>query len=374
MMKIFGIGILAYLLFELQRRIYAKLWNKNLLIKVAFGSSYIFEGEEGELREVIENRKWLPLSMLKVKFQTSRNLIFADAQKSGVTDRYYRNDVFQIGGGERITRTLRFTGGRRGYYHIHSIDLVASDLFLTMEMIESREVEGYLYVYPKPFQSRELEIILRQINGEIMTQRNLLEDPFEYRGIREYQPYDDMRSVNWKATARVQGLMVNQKGYTTHQQVRIFYNIEDSGILKKDEAVESCLQIAAGITRFFLTQGLKVALYGNGLDILSGQPVRIDSSAGSGQLDSIYRALARVDTSRTPAGFVETFGSELLDNPKGIRTFLISPNGYPDFLELLERYQTAGGTYEWFYPVWEKREPELPDWAAPHVKVLHVRG
>ena len=374
MILILGIGILAYLLFELQRQVYHSLWNQNLHVRISFSSPYIFEGEKGELSEVIENRKWLPLTMLKVKFQTSRNLEFANTRESVVTDQYYRNDVFQVSGGEKITRTLRFTGKKRGYYHIMEIDLLSTDLFMTMEMLESRETDEYLYVYPRPFQSRELQFYLQRINGELTTRRNLLEDPFEYRGIREYQPYDDIRSVNWKATARVQGLMVNQKGYTTKQTVRIFFNIQDDGILKKEDAVESSLQIAAGIAQYFLKQGVPVALYGNGVDMLSGAAVEVKASAGNGQMDSIYKALARVDTGKAVMEFAETFGDKLMTEGKDSQTFFVSSNAYPEFLALIEQYHNAGRSYYWFYPVWESKDPPVPDWIRPHARILHIRG
>jgi len=140
-MKIIAIGILAVILFLLQSKIYEKLWNKNLKVSVSFAQKGISEGENGEVIEVVENRKYLPLTMLKVKFQTSRYLEFEDDLGSRTTDQYYRNDIFQIGGGEKITRTLTFTGKKRGYYHIKNIDLVGTDLFMSCETMESRKTE-----------------------------------------------------------------------------------------------------------------------------------------------------------------------------------------------------------------------------------------
>ena len=121
-MKIIGLGLIAFLLFLLQRKVYEKLWDKNLKVSVSFAQTGIAEGEEGQVVEIVENRKRLPLNMLKVKFQTSRNLEFADDPGSKTTDQYYRNDIFQIGGGEKITRKLTFVGKKRGYYHIKNID------------------------------------------------------------------------------------------------------------------------------------------------------------------------------------------------------------------------------------------------------------
>ena len=193
--------------------------------------------------------------MLKVKFKTDRHLLFDQEKGSRTTDQFYRNDIFRIGGGERVTRTLKFQGGRRGYYTIDEVSLVASDLFLLSQLVADVEVKTELYVYPRPFDSARLRKSLVQINGEILSRRHLLEDPFEYRGIREYQPYDDMRSINWKATARTGDLKVNQKNYTALKSVRVFFQIQDDNILKKDSAVEMSLRIVAALCLFFLRQG-----------------------------------------------------------------------------------------------------------------------
>ena len=93
-MKIIGIGIIAFFLVVIQMVLYKKYWAKNLHVSVTFRQNAIYEGDEGEIIEVIENRKRLPLPMLKVKFQTSKNLGFLDEKGSKTTDQYYRNDIF----------------------------------------------------------------------------------------------------------------------------------------------------------------------------------------------------------------------------------------------------------------------------------------
>ena len=373
MMKILGMALIAFLLFTFQQWIYRRLWDRNLKVDVDFARPSLFEGEKGELLEVIENRKRLPLSMLKVKFQTDRNLVFGDTEGSRVTDQYYRNDVFQVGGGEKITRTLIFTGRKRGYYKINGIDLVAADLFMTSEMMDSRQTDRYVYVYPRPFDSREFTLSLQQLNGEILTRRHLVEDPFEYRGIREYQPYDDMRSVNWKATARTDELKVNHKNYTALQTIRIFFNTEDTGILKKEDAVEASLRITAGLARYYLAQGIRVACYGSGVDCIDGGPVEIEPGAGSGQMDRIYKALARVDTARPAVSFAGRFRGRLLQEAQGTMTFFVSPNAYEDFTDVIAEYVDSGQDCVWFFPVWEKEAPQVPEALGRYLRVIPIR-
>ncbi|MCM1387795.1 MAG: DUF58 domain-containing protein [Bacillus sp. (in: Bacteria)] len=380
MMRIIGLGICAYLLILLQRVIYGRLWAKHLKIRLEFTQTSLFEGEKGELSEIIENGKRLPLPMLKVKFQTDRNLRFTDTLSSKVTDLYYRNDIFQVRGRERITRKLEFIAAKRGYYRIHNIDLVAADLFLSTEMVKSQHTDQYFYVYPAPYVSDEFRQSLQQLNGELLTKRHFLEDPFEYRGIREYQPYDDMRSVNWKASAKTGELKVNQKNYTALQTIRIFFNIEDNGVLKKEDALDASFRIVAGLSAFFIKQGVRVACYGNGRDIMHGELLQIEAGAGAGQLQQIYRALARTDTSQKPAGFVQTFEQKLLEEDGESITVFVSPNAYPDFVELISRYQKQDGEYIWFYPTIETAQrgipelSELPGEIKSHIQILHIEN
>lgn len=373
-MKIIGLGLIALLLFWLEREVYKRLWRDKLFVSVAFDRASVEEGEEGNVIEVVENRKRLPLSMLKVKFQTSRNLTFSDDKGSKMTDLYYRNDVFRIGGGERITRTLPFVGKKRGYYNIKEIDLVGMDLFLSAEMVHSFKTNCYLYVYPKTFQSREMQVSLQNLNGEVLTKRHLLEDPFEYRGIREYQPFDDIRSVNWKATARTGKLKVNQKNYTALWTIRIYLNIEDTGILKKEEAVESSMQVVMGLSKFFLSQGICVSVGSNGRDVITGEPLRIGSSAGAYQEEQIRKGLARISTEAEPYSFRQLFEEEILDEAKGTLTLFVSPNGYDDFTQLLNLCQEKKVWYKWFYPTIDKEEPEFESGIQENLTVLHLRS
>ncbi|MCM1191875.1 MAG: DUF58 domain-containing protein [Butyrivibrio sp.] len=373
MIKLSGIGLLFFLLFLLQKAVYRRLWNKNLTVDIRFVREHIFEGEESALQEIIRNEKKLPLPMLKVKFRTDRRLLFGDSVEGArTTDQFYRNDMFRVGGGEKITRTLKFTGGRRGFYEIDGADLVASDIFLTDQMVAEAPLHGEIYVYPRPYDSPEMRQSLTWLNGEVLSRRYLLEDPFEYRGIREYQVFDDMRSINWKATARTGGLKVNQKNYTALKSVRIFLNVEDTGIMKKDECVEASLRLAAGLSAFFLKQGIQTACYGNGVDIKTHEPLVIGAKAGDGQFDAICRGLARLDTEQPVADFAGCFEERLFSEAAGTVTCFVAPNQYADFLELLERFADAGNEFCWFYPVSGKETPELPEKLRKQVRLIHI--
>ncbi len=371
MIKLLGIGLIGFVLLWVQRSLYEKLWQKSLYVSVSFGKDPLFEGEQGELKEIIENKKRLPLSMLKVKFKTDRHLLFGNEKGSRTTDQYYRNDVFRIGGGERVTRTLKFRGGRRGYYTIDEVSLVASDLFFLSQLVADVPLKTEVYIYPRPYDAARLRQSLIQMNGEMLSRRHLLEDPFEYRGIREYQPYDDMRSINWKATAKTGDLKVNQRNYTSLKSVRIFFNIQDDNILKKDAAVEMTLRIVASLCQIFLRQGIQVSCYGNGVDIVTHSPLTIQPKAGKGQMDTVYRGLARIDVAQPAADFVRNFEEILFQKSQGSFTYFVAPNQYDDFVDLLTRFQETGSPFLWFYPSSAGRDPELPPALERCIDIIH---
>lgn len=374
MIQLLGILVVALLLYLGQKTIYQKVWHKNLRVRLSFQEEGIWEGQESTLSEIIENQKKLPLTMLKVKFQTDRHLLFADTKGSRTTDKFYRNDIFQIGALEKVTRVLRFTAGRRGYYTIAEADLVASDLFLTAQYTATADIgHSSLYVYPKPFSHPEFRQSLKQLSGQVLTKRHLLEDPFEYRGIREYQPQDDLKSINWKATARTGEFKVNQKNYTAEKSVRIFINLEDTGILKKEDCVEASLQIATALLLLFLEQGMQVAVYCNGVDVLHNEPCILEAGGGIRQREAVLRAFALIDTSKPVRSFSELFSSRLSEASGAIMTCIVSPNAYDDFASLILQYHALHPDMKWFLPYSGTVPPEMEEKLRSLITFISLR-
>lgn len=374
MIQLLGILVVALLLYLGQKKVYQKVWHKNLRVRLSFQEEGIWEGQESTLSEIIENQKKLPLTMLKVKFQTDRHLLFMDTKGSRTTDKFYRNDIFHIGRMEKVTRVLRFTAGRRGYYTIREADLVASDLFLTAQYTAAIAIDHCsLYVYPKPFSHPEFRQSLKQLSGEVLAKRHLLEDPFEYRGIREYQPMDDLKSINWKATARTGEFKVNQKNYTAEKSVRIFINLEDTGILKKEDCVEASLQIATALLLLFLEQGMQVAVYCNGVDVLHNEPCMLEAGGGIRQREAVLRAFALIDTSKPVRSFSELFGSRLSEASGAIMTCIVSPNIYDDFASLILQYHTHHPDMKWFLPYSGTVPPEMEEELKSLITFISLR-
>lgn len=376
-MSLIGIILGAFLLFYLQDRLYCRFWDKNLSVSLEFSRKAAVEGEECELCERVENRKLLPLPALKVKFQVSRELQFEDEEGvSSVTDQYYRNDVLSVRPFMRHVRRLRFRCKKRGYYWINGLDVVAGTLFLSGELPRSLESETRLYVYPRLWCSPEFSRLLQRLNGEILSRRHMLEDPFEFRGIREYSPWDTMRDINWKATARTGDLKVNMKNYTAQKAVRIFVNLEDGAVMRHEELLEASIRMAAGAAANFLAQGIRTSVYTNGPDIVTGELVGMEAASASWHMETINRGLARIDLSKRAPSFVRSLKEAALGQNEAagtLFTVFISSDAQEDFQELLEECVRQGTDFCWICPIMEHGEEKIRKALEPYAQKIRVR-
>lgn len=357
--------------FILQRILYAQFWNKGVRVLLSFEKEMVQAGDEVKLFETVENDKRLPLPSLKVKFQCSRYLIFTDRENGTVTDLYYRNDLFSIMPYRRVTRTHRIYCPRRGYYGIHGVDLVGADLFFSREMMDGRESDAALYVIPPALSTAKLEPAIRQINGELVTRRYELKDPFTHRGIREYEPFDEMKLINWKATAKTDELKVNIREHTAVSCVRILMNLEDHGILRQEELLEMCISICAALAGELLAQGIRVSIQSNARDCATQQELRIDEQSHIAGMEAINKALARLDLEIPMTKFGDCFQGELFENKQPLFTIFLSPDRHSDYMDILKEYgKRSNGDFVWICPV--KKPSEETEEEGLSGKIVYV--
>lgn len=343
--------LLAGALFVLQRFLYSRWWDKGVSVTLRFEKEMVHAGGQTKLLEIVENHKWLPLSSLKVKFQCSKYLEFSDSQNGNVTDKYYRNDLFAVMPYRKITRTHLLTCPQRGYYGIDGVNLVGVDLFFSEEMMADLQSSAALYVVPGILDLREMEPAFRKLNGEIAARRYELKDPFTFRGIREYAPYDEMKQISWKATARTDELKVKEWEHTTASSVHIFMNLEDHSILRRRELLEMSISICAGLAAELLKQGIRINIYANAPDCVTGQLLSLVDLTHLACMDTVYKSLARLNIEEGTVKFSEWADGGLYEG-SSLYTVFISPDQHEDFIEEVKRYEKmAGDGFLWICPV-----------------------
>lgn len=347
----------AYLL---QRSLYRRFWQRNLAVALTLSSCSAREGERLALFEEISNRKALPLPVLRVKFSAPRSLLFEDQENSQISDQFYRNDILSVMMYQRITRRLDFTCSKRGFYTIGRVDLVGNDIFMSTNLVAVLRQNLQLSVYPRLIVGPEFDVLFRQMFGSVLTRRLINEDPFEFRGIREYQPFDSIKTVNFKASAKTGSLKVNQHACTSSQQVRILLNLEFETIWLYEELREEAIRLASTCACEFLNHGIPVSLYTNGCDLQTAKPVSIPAGSGSGHGVAIDEALARLDTQLRMPPFLPAIAEALKEHAPEETWILISTYQREDFAEAVLAVHGEGVPLFWIAPLHEDMPLAVP--------------
>ncbi|NLP16882.1 MAG: DUF58 domain-containing protein [Clostridiales bacterium] len=341
----------AVLLYKLQEYLYRKLWNKGLNVDLSFSKDAAIEGEELSLIETISNRKLLPLPVLQVKFMTSRTFNFRDMDNSVVSDNFYRSEMTSVMMYQTLTKALTFECTKRGYYTIERMEIICSDLFMTKEHVDTFDINIHLYVYPKPIETTRLEATFSKMLGSVISKRYIIEDPFEFRNVREYQSYDGMKSINWKASAKTDMLKVNVFDYTSSQNVIILINTESETIWKYDDLNEESIRIAASLSREFIRQGIPVSIYTNAKDLITKEAIEVPAGSGSNHFQSIQESLARIDLGLEPKPFLPIMHKCLMDTTVNSHVIILSHYQKEDLQQLMLAQRRVKREFSWIVPI-----------------------
>ncbi len=271
---------------------FRKNWLKGVSVDVRFQESAVYRGDELHLTEIIENRKRMPLFIFEAAFRTQKGLKFIDAEEENVTesDYIYKRDVFSLLGRERITRKYRLLGVKRGLYTISQADCHAVSLPLGRRLACDLDLRDSVYVYAGKTDIRGILSEITSIMGETESARRVFEDPFAFAQIREYMPSDPLKNVNWKATAKAGGLMVNTFASVRSERIRIYLDVEDRNIRRQQALIEEAVSCAACLCRSLLGKGHAVSLCVNA-ETEDGRPFVLEEARGKTRLKTIEQFL-----------------------------------------------------------------------------------
>lgn len=348
------IGVLiVYLAIKL---VFRYNWNKGLGVALEFEKKHVVNGETVNVVEVISNEKRLPLPCVNLKFQVDRELEFPGTDtNSSVSDLTYRNDVFSFLANQRITRRIPVKCNHRGVFRISGVQLTFAGPFMNEINVLKVDSNCEITVYPKTVDSRRFSFIRSRISGEAERKKYMLEDPFVFRGIRDYTSNDSLKNVNWKATARTGNLCVNEYNESVSRNVCILLNLEDDGMLTYDSVNEEAISLAASVAEEFIRQGINVSLISNACDVDTKEAVGIREGAGVGHLGSINTVLARMDLKLEKEEFAALINRTFIENVSVQSSdnsvyVVISASRRKKLQQTMQEFEKKYGQVTWIVP------------------------
>jgi uncharacterized protein (DUF58 family) len=165
------------------------------------------------------------------------------------------------GSSQTVTYTL---AGPRGAYRFESISVEVRDMLGLITQRNLHAVPGQLLVFPEMRRLQSVAIHPRKTRvfaGQIPARAGGAGT--EFFGVREYQPGDSPRSINWHASARhAESLYANEFQQERVADVGIVLDARERANLFQDKysIFEHSVVAAAAISDAFITQGNRVGL------------------------------------------------------------------------------------------------------------------
>jgi len=339
-MLIIFLGIFMVLMLVLQNYAYRRLWDKGLSFSVRFSSKEAFEGDTLHLQEELTNKKLLPLPWVNTRTLLPAEFTFLDVDSNPVTPEGKGSSLFAIMSYTAIRRKQRFVCNKRGLFNLRQARIYANNLLHTQQFDQSIDLRGELIVFPKLLQEHEAtQLLLTQLDSAILSKKIIDPDPFEFRGIREYQPTDALKTINFKASAIAQTLMVNINAPTAAQKITLVLNLDSIGPWVHPEIYEQSIRLAATLAQHYIDQGANLSFITNGRDSVTAMPTSASGGTSDGHLYKIFECLARVSTSYQCAPIVG-YMEEMKDREQVY--LFVSPYHGEDIIVAFEELEQRG--------------------------------
>ncbi|MEM2824015.1 MAG: DUF58 domain-containing protein [Thermofilaceae archaeon] len=258
-------------------------------------SSLFTQRASVKVSRVVERTRAMPGERVKVRLEVA-------SDKPCLVELREPSTAPIVGGGSTFLLNLRgrasleyeFLLPKRGFYQLGPTLAVFSDalgLFVE-ESVASDPSE--VVALPKLMSTKGIKLAASYTGvwpGEVASRRS--GRGYEFYGVREYAPGDELRRVNWRASARLGKLLVNEQ---VEERVTDVLLVVDAGLLgvldpaTVEEVVEAEVSLAASLALSLLRSGNRVGLVTRGRESSWVRP-----GFGRRHLDRVLYELTRLE-------------------------------------------------------------------------------
>ena len=306
-----------------------------------------FPGEQVNLRVEVENRKFLPLTWLRVQDPWPKAIGPEDAGMLAPAydlNLGFLTSVFSLRWFERARREYALLFRKRGHYAVGPARLESGDLFGIFENLREDGPVEVFTVFPELLPFEELHLPAEDPFGDRRSRKRLYEDQNHPIGVRDYRPEDSFRRVHWPATAHTGELQAKVYQPTSANVMIVCLNASTfsrhwEGI--NQELLEYLIKVSASLVKKGIEDGYRVGLISNGCLAHADQPFRIPPGRSAGQLAHLLEALSAV-TPVITAQFERYLMKEIPRVPYGATLLIVTGVVTPELVEALLRMKQHG--------------------------------
>jgi uncharacterized protein (DUF58 family) len=204
---------------------------------------------------------------------------------------------------EEKTYTYKVRPTERGEYHFGNLNVFSSSVLGLVARRQQYSAEAMVPNYPSFLQLKKYDLIAFSNRLKFFGLKKIrrLGHTMEFEQIKEYVAGDDIRNINWKATAKKNELMVNQFQDEKSQPI---YSVIDKGrVMKMPFKNLSLLDYAINATLVISSIALKKQDKAGIFAFSRKMEDRVVANRRSAQMNLIQEALYNVNTDFSESDF-----------------------------------------------------------------------
>lgn len=259
----------------------------------------LLAGEETELTLMLTNRKPIPVGWAQVEddFPVDVQVVGRELEVSPRPRTKVLVHTASLKPYERVRWTYRLRCPRRGFYRIGPALLRSGDIFGFFPRLGKVSEETFLLVFPQPLELPWPAFLPRRAPGEGRGVEPFHPDPSRFAGIRDYQPGDPLKAIDWKASVRRGRLQVRQYDPGATPLLAVVANVDTVGIQWGGHIphyLERVVTAAASLVSWAYQEGYSIGLYTNGQSVIYERPLSVPPARGPEHLTLLLETLAMV--------------------------------------------------------------------------------
>ena len=357
------------------------LWDRMALEDVTYertlSQNRVFMGEEVTLTVAVTNGKPVPLARLSVQDTIPLEVEVLDAETSGSSSPNSQTlrHLTSVAWYERIRWEYKVKSAHRGLHMLGPAQVESGDLFGFFSSEKSFSERDYLLVYPTVVPLAELGFPASRPLGDTGGGNRMFEDASRPFGLREYRLGDPMKTVDWKATARMQQLQVRTFEPSTSFTVVLVVDVDTTAHYWEGYSAANLERITvagASVASYAAEQGYNLGLFSNGTPMLADRPMKIAPSQSPDQLTIILEALATI----RPMAMGQMW-AQLAQNsrefPLGATLVLVTAFFQPEMAEVVRTLKSRGYRLVVVH-VGDGECPQMPEGVVVHELRAYFEG
>ncbi len=288
-----------------------------------------FIGDTVDYTVSLDNDKVLPLIWVDIQdsFPDGLDLVGATMRGTGLESNRQHAITTSLLPYQKATWKYSLKCTERGYHRIGPVHLRSGDIF-GFSSAEIRYSEcDHILVYPRVVDLEGVLFPPEHPLGDIRGSRPLYYDTSRAVGLREYQPRDPLKHIDWKATARARRLQTKVFEPVVSLNMLIVMNGSSRELTwqgSNRRLFERTVTLAASVASLADRRGYTYGVVSNAVASYSGKWINVPMGASSSQLAMTLEALAMA-APYVVAPLADVLNAERSSLPAGTTVLLVTP-------------------------------------------------